>query len=71
MKTLVMTFKNVAEKNANITVGYPKNTLTGAVVKAAMNVVIAQNCFKSSGGDLVSAVSAKIVERTVEDVTLV
>jgi hypothetical protein len=40
--------------------------LTANEVEAAMNLIIQQNIFTSSGGDLAAAVEAQIVGRTVE-----
>lgn len=60
-QVLKMEFKNAAGGKMTITVDNPKATLTPAEVTQAMNDIIAQNIFTSTGGDLVEALGAIIV----------
>lgn len=60
MKTLVLTFKNEEGQNTSIRLRYPKDDLTSAQVKTLMDTIIQKNIFATTGGDLVSKVSAVI-----------
>lgn len=66
MKTLVMRFKNEEGRNVALRLRYPKSTLTNQQVKDLMDTVIAKNIFASSGGDLVSTVSAVIQDTAAQ-----
>lgn len=63
-KTLVMTFVNELGKEESIRIDAPRADLTGVEIKTAMETIIAKDIFYVS---LVSAKSAQIVTRTVED----
>ncbi|MGI6574712.1 MAG: DUF2922 domain-containing protein [bacterium] len=65
-KTLYLTFYNQEGRRQSLTVPAPREDLTANEVEAAMNLIIQQNIFTSSGGDLAAAVEAQIVGRTVE-----
>ena len=54
-----------------ISIKNPKETLTPAEIKAAMDKMVLANVFTSSNGGLVSAVSARLVDRTTQDIVLV
>ena len=60
--TLVMTFKNTAGDNTNISLKGIRSNLTEAEINTAMDAIIANNAFYSTGGDLVSKVKADIVD---------
>ncbi|KHF39589.1 hypothetical protein LQ50_14180 [Halalkalibacter okhensis] len=46
---------------------YPPNA---ASVSSAMDTIVEQNAFVSSGGDIVAKKAARIVDRTVEDIEI-
>lgn len=60
--TLVMTFKNAAGANTNISLKGIRNNLSEAEINTAMDAILAKNAFYSTGGDLVSKVKADIVD---------
>lgn len=66
-KNLELIFKNVAGKNARLSIQNPKEDLTTQEVEALMNDIIDKNVFETSGGDLVEIVGARIVQREVID----
>jgi hypothetical protein len=70
MKTLQMVFKNENGKNVTINVADAKDSLTSTEVKAAMQNIIAKNVFVSTGGKLVSAESAQLVDRQTAELTI-
>lgn len=59
-KVLAMHFKNELGKEITIQVNDPKTDLTKAGVEAVMQSIITKNVFSTTGGDLVSIVSAEI-----------
>lgn len=60
-KVLQMIFKNSVGKKVTLSIEDPKDALTEAEIKAAMDVIIQKNIFKKNNYDLVEAVEAKIV----------
>lgn len=52
-------------KQVTINLSNPKETLTALEVQGVMDTVIAKNIFSSSGGDLVSKVSASYGELSI------
>lgn len=60
MRTLELTFKDVAGKNVILSVPNPKNDVTKDECDTAMASIISSNIFHSKNGDLTTAVSAKI-----------
>lgn len=68
--TLTMTFKNEAGKNSILTLKNVKPDITNEQVQAAMNVIVASNLFVTPLGDIVSAVSADLVEKAVTEFEL-
>jgi len=64
-QTLQMTFLNQAGGRVTISLDEPKDTLTSTEILAAMDLIIAKNIFSTSGGDLVTKDSARIIDRTV------
>lgn len=53
-----------------ISVRNPKDSLTPAEIKAAMNKIVLAKVFTSSNGDIISATSARVVDRTIQDIVL-
>ena len=60
-KVLQLIFKNSAGKKVTLSIEDPKDALTEAEIKAAMDFIIQKNIFKKNNYDLVEAVEAKIV----------
>jgi hypothetical protein len=71
MKTLELKFENTDGKIVTYSLEQPKEPVDPAAVAAAMDTIIAENAFTSSGGNLVAKKSARVVERNVEDIELV
>ena len=53
---LDLVFRNAAGKKVNLNIEEPKAGITKAEIDAAMQVVVANNIFNTSGGDIVEAV---------------
>ncbi|WP_174615041.1 DUF2922 domain-containing protein [Virgibacillus ihumii] len=70
MKKLELKFLNADGKTVTYSLDKPVEPVDPAAVKAAMDEIIAQNAFSSSGGDLLSIKSARVVERNVVDIEL-
>jgi hypothetical protein len=64
-KSLVMIFLNELGARVSITLPAVKDGVTALEVSDAMDVLIAKNVFKSTGGDLKVKHSAQITERNV------
>ena len=67
-KTLELIFQTTEGKTAKITLAEPVEPLDPATVQQVMDLVVAKNIFQFSSGELVSAVDARLVEKTVTDV---
>lgn len=67
-KRLELKFVNFEGKTATIPIDDPVEPVDPAAVSAAMDMIIVENIFTSSGGDLVAKKSARIVERNVTDI---
>ncbi|MDC3417556.1 DUF2922 domain-containing protein [Aquibacillus salsiterrae] len=70
MKTLELKFGNQEDKVVTVSLENPVEPVDAVAVNAAMDAIITQNAFFSSGGDLVTKKSARIVERNVADIQL-
>ncbi|GAA0606672.1 DUF2922 domain-containing protein [Virgibacillus siamensis] len=70
MKKLELKFLNAEGKTVTYSLDKPVEPVDSAAVKAAMDEIIAQNAFSSSGGELLSIKSARVVERNVVDIEL-
>lgn len=70
-KVLQMVFKNTAGEKVTISVDDPKDTLTEAQIKTAMETIIEKNIFMKNNYDLISAVEAKIVTKEITEYDLV
>ncbi len=60
-KKLLMTFKTTDDKKVSLSVDDPREDVTEAEIKAAMDLVVSKNIFAPGGADIASAVEAKIV----------
>ena len=70
MKTLELRFENEEGKNVTISLDSPIEPVDPAAINAAMDEIIAQNAFDSSGGELVAKINARVVERNVTIIEL-
>ena len=70
-KSLVMTFLDEGDSKVSLTVQDPRDNITEAEIKSAMELVISKNIFDPNGLDLVSAVDAKIVVKETTPYDLV
>ncbi|MDR7073409.1 DUF2922 domain-containing protein [Fictibacillus barbaricus] len=67
-KVLELQFLNQEDKTVTIRLDAPVEPVDPAAVEAAMDTIIAQNIFISSGGDYTAKKGARIVDRTVSDI---
>ena len=67
-KNLEMFFMNAAGKTSRISVADPKEDLTQEQVQTAMDTIVSNNVFDTPGGDLIRAVSARIVSRDIVEI---
>ncbi|WP_066638669.1 DUF2922 domain-containing protein [Desulfolucanica intricata] len=67
-QTLRMVFLNQAGSRVTVSVENPRDDIAQAEVQAAMDTIIAKNILTTSGGDLVSVDSARIVDVTTTDI---
>lgn len=70
-RKLVMTFKTTDDKKVSLTIDNPREDLTEEEVKTAMELIKEKNIFAPGGADLVSLVSAKVVETDTTNYDLV
>ncbi|MGO4889474.1 DUF2922 domain-containing protein [Anaerobacillus sp. MEB173] len=69
-KRIELIFENQLGKNVTISLDDPIEPVDPAAVKAAMDAVLAQNAFTSSGGELIAKKQARIVGRSVADIDI-
>lgn len=69
-KKLEMIFENEEGKKVTLSLDNPMEPIDPTAVTAAMDTIIEQNAFNSSGGDLIRKHSARIVGRIVEPIEL-
>jgi uncharacterized protein YggL (DUF469 family) len=65
--TLELLFLNQDGSPAKITVDLPRLDVTAEEIEQAMDEIIAANVFTSKGGNYVSKVGARIIERNVTE----
>lgn len=65
---LDLVFRNAAGKKVTLNIEEPKNGVTKAEIDAAMQVVVANNVFNTSGGDIVEAVEGRLRTITLDPV---
>ncbi|OEH85566.1 hypothetical protein BHU72_15015 [Desulfuribacillus stibiiarsenatis] len=66
-KKLELVFRNREGKMTRIAVDNPKEPVDTVAVQAAMDTIIAADAFNHGAG-LVEKVSARLIDRTVEDI---
>ncbi|AEE91913.1 conserved protein of unknown function [Tepidanaerobacter acetatoxydans Re1] len=62
---LELVFRNRAGKNARISLQDPKDDLTADEVQALMDNIVTKNVFETTGGDLIEAVEARLIQKEV------
>lgn len=70
MKVLELKFKNIENKVVTLALEAPIEPVDAEAIASVMDTILAENAFLSTGGDLISKDSARIVERYVTDITL-
>ncbi|WP_373598715.1 DUF2922 domain-containing protein [Paraclostridium bifermentans] len=68
---LVMRFKTSIDRTVSISIDDPREDVTEAEIKTFMDLVLSKNIFAPNGGDIVSAIDAKIVVTDTKDYDLV
>lgn len=68
---LVMRFKTSIDRTVSISIDDPRQDVTEAEIKTFMDLVLSKNIFAPNGGDIVSAIDAKIVVTDTKDYDLV
>ena len=68
---LTMSFKNATDKVSSFTVDEPRINVTDVEIQAVMDDMIAKSVFNTTGGDLISVVSAKVITTTVNELIAV
>ena len=69
-KVLEMHFVNLVGKPAEITIENQLEPFDPAAISAAMDTILANDVFTSSGGGFVEKRGARVVERAVTDIQL-
>ncbi len=69
--SLQLTFRNAIGKNVIITIPEPRNPMTAAEVKTAMDAILAGNYFQTAGGDLKEVVGARIISRDSNELAVI
>ena len=70
MKKIELRFRNADDKLVRFELDNPVDPIDPVVVNEAMDAIIAENVFTSSGGDLLEKESARIVQQLVEEIEL-
>ena len=70
MKTLELIFENEEGKSVKYTLDNPVEPADSVAINAAMDEIITQSVFGSSGGNLIAKKGARIVERNVTDIDI-
>ena len=63
---LDLVFRNEAGKKVTLNIEEPKTGVTKAEIDAAMQVVVDNNIFNTSGGDIVDAVEGRLRTITLD-----
>ncbi|MCC3356163.1 DUF2922 domain-containing protein [Bacillus sp. REN16] len=69
-KTLEMQFINEDGKTATVSIENPIEPVDTVALAAAMDLIVANDVFVTSGGSIVEKKGARLVERNVETVEL-
>lgn len=68
---LEMTFKNSEGRNSKISVDNAKTDLTEMEINAAMDAILTNNIFTTSGGEYVEKYKAELIETQVTEFQMV
>ena len=63
---LELVFRNAAGKKATLSIEEPKTGVTKAEIDAAMQAVVENNIFNTTGGDIVEAVEGRLRTITLD-----
>ena len=63
---LDLVFKNAIGKKVTLNIEEPKKGVTKAEIDAAMQTIVENNVFNSTGGDLVEAVEGRLRTTTLD-----
>jgi hypothetical protein len=69
-KRLELIFENEIGANITLSLDNPVYPADPIVISAAMDSIVAENAFVSSGGEIVAKKAARIVDRTVEEIVI-
>ena len=69
-KRLVMSFKTT-DGEFSLSVDEPRDNITEAEIKSAMDLVLSKNIFAPKGADIIECVDAKVVVTDTTDYDLV
>ncbi|MFV9510222.1 DUF2922 domain-containing protein [Tepidibacillus sp. LV47] len=66
-KTLELLFQTTEGKTARIVLADPIEPVDTVKVQQVMDLIVSKNIFQFSSGELVAAVDARVIEKTVTD----
>jgi len=69
-KTLELNFQTTEGRTAKISIPEPIDPVDPVLLQQVMDTIVAKNIFNFSSGEIVTAVDARMVERTVSDIAL-
>ncbi|WP_221563788.1 DUF2922 domain-containing protein [Alkalihalobacillus sp. TS-13] len=69
-KQIELLFENEEGKTVRLSLDEPVEPVDTIALESAMDQILAENAFVSSGGDLIAKKGARIVERNVTDIPL-
>lgn len=69
-QTIELKFENEEGKTVTYSLDEPVDPFDEEAVNEAMDTILSEDAFTSSGGDLVRKKEARIVERSVTDIPL-
>ena len=67
---LLMTFKTDLDKKISIILDDPREDLSEAEIKSAMDLIVSKNIFTINGANIVSSINAKVVITDTTDYDL-
>ncbi|GIO23418.1 DUF2922 domain-containing protein [Oceanobacillus sp. J11TS1] len=70
MRKLELKFLNAEGKIVTYSVDHPTEPADAETIQEAMDTILRENALYSTGGELMEIHSARIVERTVEEIEL-
>lgn len=70
MKKLELLFENEAGKTVTYSLDQPIEPVDQSAVSNAMDTIVSADVFNTSGGRIVAKKSARLVERTVDEIEI-